>query len=153
MDVFIGIVILLAGMAGTVFLVWNQYNLIKTEAYKKAPTVSPVTDDCIYQADKMLMFLQQRFDAADPNSVSDWKRTANLKLNVLRESHEVIDLARSVHLAGCHIVIEEVPEDYVEGTGLSENPSVIFLTDLKRAYEQRMERKYSKHAYYDRGIY
>lgn len=152
MDVLFGIVILLAGMAGTGFLVWNQYNLFKSEAWKKAPTVSPVTDDCIYQAAKMLKFLRQRLDAVDPNGVSDWKRTAETKVNVLMGSHEVIDLARSVHLAGCHIVIEEVPDGYVEGSGSSDDPSVIFMTDLKRAYEQRMELKYSKHAYYYRDL-
>lgn len=144
MDVFLGIVLMLGGMAAVGFLVLGQYRRYKAKAYLNLPKQSPVSDSCVTQARKMVTFLRERLDEADPANLTGNKQVASTILKQLDDSHDLVDLARLVHLGGCHIVVEQVPEGYVEGSGATGDPEDVYVTDLKRSYEERMVDKYSR---------
>lgn len=109
------------------------------------PKESPSSDDCIWQAKKMTDFLYDRLMEAGGNPVAEC--TTGMKANsfTLGRSHDIVDLVRYAHLAGCRIVIEQVEDHDIETPENTREVLKKYHTDLYRSREERLEDKYSRY--------
>ena len=76
------------------------------------------------------------------SAFSDCKSGMEGNSFTLMNSHDIPDLIRYIHLCGCRITIEEVADHDVENPKNTPEELKKFHTDLKKAREDRIERKY-----------
>lgn len=104
---------------------------------------APLIDDCIEARRQLMVFLHDRYWKI--NSVfSDCHSGMEGNSFTLMDSHDIPDLIRYIHLCGCRITIEEVADHDVEDPKNTPEVLTKFHTDLKKAREERIERKYRR---------
>lgn len=101
----------------------------------------PLSDDCIEARRQLMVFLNDRYWNIN-SAFSDSKSGMDGNFFTLMDSHDIPDLIRFVHLCGCRITIEEVADHDVENPKNTPEELKKFHTDLKKAREERIERKY-----------
>lgn len=143
MDYLIMILIFGAIIAVFVYMCINahiQWEKKKMLGFMKE---APLIDDCIEARRQLMVFLHDRYWNIN-SAFSDCHSGMNGNSFTLMDSHDIPDLIRYIHLCGCRITIEEVADHDVEDP--KNTPEVLkkFHTDLKKAREERIERKYRR---------
>lgn len=101
----------------------------------------PLSDDCIEARRQLMVFLNDRYWNIN-SAFSDSKSGMDGNFFTLMDSHDIPDLIRFIHLCGCRITIEEVADHDVEAPKNTPEELKKFHTDLKKAREERIDRKY-----------
>jgi hypothetical protein len=101
----------------------------------------PLSDDCIEARRQLMVFLNDRYWNIN-SAFSDSKSGMDGNFFTLMDSHDIPDLIRFVHLCGCRITIEEVADHDVEDPKNTPEELKKFHTDLKKARDERIDRKY-----------
>lgn len=101
----------------------------------------PLSDDCIEARRQLMVFLHDRYWNIN-SAFSDCKSGMEGNSFTLMKSHDIPDLIRYIHLCGCRITIEEVADHDVENPKNTPEELKKFHTDLKKAREERIDRKY-----------
>jgi hypothetical protein len=101
----------------------------------------PLSDDCIEARRQLMVFLNDRYWNIN-SAFSDSKSGMDGNFFTLMDSHDIPDLIRFVHLCGCCITIEEVADHDVEDPKNAPEELKKFHTDLKKARDERIDRKY-----------
>ena len=101
----------------------------------------PLSDDCIEARRQLMVFLHDRYWNIN-SAFYDCKSGMEVNSLTLMNSHDIPDLIRYIHLCGCRITIEEVADHDVENPKNTPEELKKFHTDLKKAREERIERKY-----------
>ena len=104
----------------------------------------PDYSDCLEANRQLMRFLSDRY--WNINTVNSCGK-AGMDGNFLSltDSHDVVDLIRYIHLCGCRITIEEVADHDVESPDSTPEALKKFHTDLYRARDERIERKYRRY--------
>ena len=141
MDYLIAILIFGAIIAVFVYMCINAH--IEWERKKMLGFMkeAPLIDDCIEARRQLMVFLNDRYWNFN-SAFSDCHSGMDGNFFTLMDSHDIPDLIRYIHLCGCRITIEEVADHDVEDP--KNTPEVLkkFHTDLKKARDERIERKY-----------
>lgn len=144
MDYVITFSIIIIGICGASFLVLDKYYKIKARDYLNIPKQSPVSDDCIWQARKMVGFISDRLEETKPVFVLPENEAGmNSGRISLYESQDIVDLVRFAHLAGCRIVIEQIENHDIENPKNTKDVLNRYHTCLNRSRSERLEEKYS----------
>lgn len=103
----------------------------------------PDYDDCLEANRQLMVFLHDRY--WNINTVDSCSK-AGMDGNYLTliDSHDVVDLIRYIHLCGCRITIEEVADHDVESPNSTPEALKKFHSDLDRARDERINRKYRR---------
>lgn len=141
MDYVIGILIFGAIIAGCVAVIYTKH--VEWEARKAVgfPDSMPVTDDCIEAVRLMMIFLGERLRETGAGPFADCKVGMEESSISLLKSHDIADLVRYAHLAGCHIKIEKVADHDIENPENTPEKLKEFHTDLKIARHIRVCKK------------
>ena len=105
---------------------------------------APLIDDCIEANRQLFSFLNDRYWSIGNGACSDVHTGMNGNFFRLINSHDIPDLIRFVHLCGCRITIEEVADHDVEDPNSTPEALKKFHTDLDRARDERINRKYRR---------
>ena len=103
----------------------------------------PDYDDCLEANRQLMVFLHDRY--WNINTVDSCSK-AGMDGNYLTliDSHDIVDLIRYIHLCGCRITVEEVADHDVESPNSTPEALKKFHSDLDRARDERINRKYSR---------
>lgn len=103
----------------------------------------PDYDDCLEANRQLMVFLHDRY--WNINTVDSCSK-AGMDGNYLTliDSHDIVDLIRYIHLCGCRITIEEVADHDVESPSSTPEALKKFHSDLDRARDERINRKYRR---------
>ena len=103
----------------------------------------PDYDDCLEANRQLMVFLHDRY--WNINTVNSCAK-AGMDGNYLTliDSHDIVDLIRYIHLCGCRITIEEVADHDVESPNSTPEALKKFHSDLDRARDERINRKYRR---------
>lgn len=103
----------------------------------------PDYDDCLEANRQLMVFLHDRY--WNINTVDSCSK-AGMDGNYLTliDSHDIVDLIRYIHLCGCRITIEEVADHDVESPNSTPEALKKFHSDLDRARDERINRKYRR---------
>ena len=143
MDYVIAFFILGIFLFTVAFLALDKYQQIQKREWLKIPKKAPVTDDCIWQAKKMVGYLNDRLHDTGADGFAECGKGMNGNFFTLYDSHDIVDLVRYAHLAGCHITIEQIAEHDIESPRNTKECLKKYHTDLKRSLAERLEAKYS----------
>lgn len=144
MDYVIAFVVIVICLGVIFMLVLERYHKVKKMDYLNMPKKSPVTDDCIWQARKMVSFINDRLKDVNEDPFAACKTGMNEGCFKLMDSHDVVDLVRYAHLAGCKICIEQVADHDIENPRNTEAVLKKYHTDLRRSRSERLEKKFSQ---------
>ena len=78
------------------------------------PREAPVNDDCIEASRMMVNFVADRLQDINEDWMADCKVGMESSHNKLRDSHDLDEFVRYVHLVGCHVKIEQVSDHDIE---------------------------------------
>lgn len=131
-------------IALAVMMISMTWYSIKAKEYMNIPKEMPVTDDCIWQARKLVAFIRRRLSEINGDPFSDIHSGMNKWVSSLEDSHDIVDLIRAVHLAGCHIRIEQISDEDIETKANTKEVLKSYHTDLSRSRTERMEEKYKQ---------
>lgn len=142
MDFVVFILIFGAIIAACVYLSITAY--IEWEKKKMLGFMkeAPLSDDCIEANRQLWVFLNERYYDIGHGAFSDVRTGMNGNFLTLIESHDIPDLIRYVHLCGCRIKIEQVEDHDIEDPKNTREVMKEFHTDLRKARNSRIERKY-----------
>ena len=103
----------------------------------------PDYDDCLEANRQLMVFLHDRY--WNINTVDSCSK-AGMDGNYLTliDSHDIVDLIRYIHLCGCRITVEEVADHDVESPNSTPEALKKFHSDLDRARDERINRKYRR---------
>lgn len=133
MDYFIGILIFGAIIAACVAVVYTKHVEWQRRKAIGFPDKAPRMDDCIEASRQMLIFLDDRLYDTGAGAFADCKCGMEGSYLSLLRSHDIPDLIRYAHLAGCHITIEKVANHDIENPKNTKEKLEEFHTDLKIA--------------------
>lgn len=143
MDYVIAFFILGIGFSAVAFLALNKYQEIRKREYLNIPKKAPVTDDCIWQARKMVSFIHDRLQGTTDDVFAECRTGMDGNFFKLMDSPAIVDLVRYAHLAGCHITVEQVADHDIESPRNTKESLNSYHTDLRRSRKERLEKKYS----------
>lgn len=126
-----------------VWLIYDRY--LQWEQKKQLGFMRqlPDYDDCLEANRQLMVFLHDRY--WNINTVDSCSK-AGMDGNSLTliDSHDIVDLIRYIHLCGCRITIEEVADHDVESPNSTPEALKKFHSDLDRARDERINRKYRR---------
>lgn len=127
-----------------VYIIYDRYLQWKQKQQLGFMREMPDYDDCLEANRQLMVFLYDRYWRI--NTVDSCSK-AGMDGNylTLTDSHDVVDLIRYIHLCGCRITIEEVADHDVESPDSTPEALKKFHTDLDRARDERIERKYRRY--------
>lgn len=103
----------------------------------------PDYDDCLEANRQLMVFLHDRY--WNINTVDSCSKAGmDGSYLTLIDSHDIVDLIRYIHLCGCRITIEEVADHDVESPNSTPEALKKFHSDLDRARDERINRKYRR---------
>lgn len=140
------VIAFLFGAGFLAMMVWLIYDRhLQWEQKKKLGFLREVPDyaDCLEANRQLMVFLHDRY--WNINTVDSCGK-AGMDGNFLSliDSHDVVDFIRYIHLCGCRITIEEVADHDVEDPKTTPEVLKKFHTDLDRARDERINRKYRR---------
>lgn len=140
------VIAFLFGAGFLAMMVWLIYDRhLQWEQKKKLGFLREVPDyaDCLEANRQLMVFLHDRY--WNINTVDSCGK-AGMDGNFLSliDSHDVVDFIRYIHLCGCRITIEEVADHDVEDPKTTPEVLKKFHTDLDRAHDERINRKYRR---------
>ena len=143
MDYVIMFLILTTITSVMVWLIYDRY--LQWEQKKQLGFMRqlPDYDDCLEANRQLMVFLHDRY--WNINTVDSCSK-AGMDGNYLTliDSHDIVDLIRYIHLCGCRITIEEVADHDVESPNSTPEALKKFHSDLDRARDERINRKYRR---------
>ena len=143
MDYVIMFLILTTITSVMVWIIYDRY--LQWEQKKQLGFMRqlPDYDDCLEANRQLMVFLHDRY--WNINTVDSCSK-AGMDGNYLTliDSHDVVDLIRYIHLCGCRITIEEVADHDVESPNSTPEALKKFHSDLDRARDERINRKYRR---------
>ena len=130
-------------LAMMVWLIYDRH--LQWEQKQQLGFMREVPDyaDCLEANRQLMVFLHDRYWNIN---TADSCRKAGMDGNFLSltDSHDVVDFIRYIHLCGCRITIEEVADHDVEDPKTTPEVLKKFHTDLDRARDERINRKYRR---------
>jgi hypothetical protein len=126
-----------------VWIIYDRY--LQWEQKKQLGFMREMPDyeDCLEANRQLMVFLHDRY--WNINTVDSCSK-AGMDGNYLTliDSHDIVDLIRYIHLCGCRITIEEVADHDVESPNSTPEALKKFHSDLDRARDERINRKYRR---------
>lgn len=143
MDYVIAILFSAGFLAMMVWLIYDRH--LQWVQKRELGFMREVPDyaDCLEANRQLMVFLHDRY--WNINKVDSCGK-AGMDGNYLTliDSHDVVDFIRYIHLCGCRITIEEVADHDVEDPKTTPEVLKKFHTDLDRARDERINRKYRR---------
>lgn len=126
-----------------VFIVYDRHLQWKQKEMLGFMREVPDYADCLEANRQLMVFLHDRYWNIN---MPDSCRKAGMDGNylTLTDSHDVVDFIRYIHLCGCRITIEEVADHDVEDPKTTPEVLKKFHTDLDKARDERIARKYRR---------
>lgn len=126
-----------------VWIIYDRYLQWKQKQQLGFMREMPDYDDCLEANRQLMVFLHDRY--WNINTVDSCSK-AGMDGNSLTliDSHDIVDLIRYIHLCGCRITIEEVADHDVESPNSTPEALKKFHSDLDRARDERINRKYRR---------
>lgn len=126
-----------------VWIIYDRYLQWKQKQQLGFMREMPDYADCLEANRQLMVFLHDRYwniNTAD----SCIKAGMDGNYFTLTDSHDIVDLIRYIHLCGCRITIEEVADHDVEDPKTTPEVLKKFYSDLDRARDERINRKYRR---------
>lgn len=143
MDYVIMFLILTTITSVMVWIIYDRYLQWEQKKQLGFMRQMPDYDDCLEANRQLMVFLHDRY--WNINTVDSCSK-AGMDGNYLTliDSHDIVDLIRYIHLCGCRITIEEVADHDVESPNSTPEALKKFHSDLDRARDERINRKYRR---------
>ena len=143
MDYVIVFLIFTTITSAMVWLIYDRHLQWKQKQQLGFMREMPDYADCLEANRQLMVFLRDRY--WNINTVDSCSK-AGMDGNYLTliDSHDIVDLIRYIHLCGCRIAIEEVADHDVESPNSTPEALKKFHSDLDRARDERINRKYRR---------
>ena len=126
-----------------VWIIYDRYLQWKQKKQLGFMREMPDYDDCLEANRQLMVFLNDRY--WNINTVDSCSKAGmDGSYFTLTDSHDIVDLIRYIHLCGCRITIEEVADHDVESPNSTPEALKKFHSDLDRARDERINRKYRR---------